>query len=211
MTHTNYDVYEVATQRRHRAVINDPGNLKDADAFEDILRRRRRILTLTVVGRTSMIRQAREQHPECTDDRWPMRDTQLWFELARMGPVKFIPESMATYQVLPESASNSQDRGRTLKFRLKAGKLILHYLDKYPVDSALDRFVRRRTYKELMATAFDAGDRTAADDLMRELRIACCGVPLEVFVQWLLVGRRVAKPLASTLNLYIRLRRKLCV
>lgn len=209
MTHTNYDVYEVARQRRHRAVINDPGNLDDADAYRDILRRRRQILTLTVCGRTSLIKKALEQCPECTDERWPMGDTQLWFELARMAPVKFFPESTATYQVLPESASNSQNRDRALKFRLKAGQLILHYLDKYPVDPALDRYVRRRTYKELMAMAFSAEDRTAADNLMRGLKNANCGIPLDAGIHWWLTGRRAMRPVAMALDVALRLRRKM--
>ena len=210
MTHTNYDVYEITSQRLHRAVIKDPGNLVDADAYADILRRRRRILTLTVCGRASLINQARDQHPECTDDRWPMGDTQLWFELARMAPVKFFPESMATYQVLPESASNSQNPDRLLKFRLKAGKLILHYLNKYPVDPTLDRFVRRRTYKELMASAYAGADRSTADDLMRELKNARCGIPLEAGIHWWLTGRRAMKPVALAMDVALRLKRKLC-
>ena len=46
---------------------------------------------------------------------------------------------MATYCYMPESASQSRDPAKAFRFTEKAGQLILHYLEKYPIEAKLDQ------------------------------------------------------------------------
>jgi hypothetical protein len=108
MAHCNYDAYEVARGRLRRRVISSPPSLQDDRAYVEVLLRRRRIMTLAVCVRRDLLETVVREQPECTDERWPMGDTQRWLEICRLTKVKYFPQAMATYNFLPESACQSR-------------------------------------------------------------------------------------------------------
>jgi hypothetical protein len=162
MSHTNYDTYTVANGRLRRRVISSLMPLQDDRAYMEVLLRRRRIMTLTVCVCRNLLERVVKEQPECTDETWPMGDTQCWLEICRLTKVKYFPQPTATHNFLPESTSQSRDPARALRFAEKAGGLILHYLKKYPIEADSENQVRRRVARELLAMAYQAGDRNRA-------------------------------------------------
>ncbi|HEU5123464.1 MAG TPA: glycosyltransferase [Verrucomicrobiae bacterium] len=163
--HSHCHRYVVAENRLMADSLKVPRDLNDSKAFEDILLGRRSPLTVTVMARRDELNQVLENCPECTDPIWPMADTQRWLELSRRGKVGCIHESLATHNWLPESAGQSRDPQKRLKFYSAAREIKLHYLRKYPVAPEIERSVKRRLASLLLNYAFQA----AALDFAREL------------------------------------------
>jgi glycosyltransferase involved in cell wall biosynthesis len=165
MVHSHCHRYIVATQQLLTNNLTVPTGLDDANAYEDLLMGRRNPLTVTVLARRDAVHYLLDNCPECTDPKWPMGDTQRWLELSRLGSVGCIHEPLATTNVLTESAGQSANPQKRLKFYLAARELHLHYLKKYPVDAELDRRVRERLSLILLQHAYVAQDPVVAQKM----------------------------------------------
>lgn len=213
MTHCNYHSYEVATGRLRPKAIVGPEPPSDDNAYEQVMLRQRRILTLTVSVRRELLEKVTREHPECSDPQWPMGDTQRWFEVCRLAKVKYFPQAMATHNFLPESASQSRNPEKAFRFTEKAGQLILHYLEKYPIAAEHDRKVRRRVGMELLAAAYQGGLRDKAGEWFEHVRRTPGPVPIDAYLYLLGTqgaGRELAaKPAIWFLNNCRRVRDRL--
>jgi glycosyltransferase involved in cell wall biosynthesis len=205
MAHCNYDAYEGATGRLRRRFISSPPALQDDRAYTEVLLRRRRIMTLTVCVRRDLLESVVREQPECTDEKWPMGDTQRWLEVCRLTKVKYFPQSMATYNFLSESASQSRDPAKAFRFTEKAGELILHYLKKYPIEAEMENQVRTRVASEVLAMAYMARDRSKASFWLEQLRRTADPVPLDAYLYYFgtggFWGGLAAKPAIGLLSL----------
>ena len=73
-------------------------------------------ITLTVMARESMLQEAQKERDKVTNKRLLMGDTPLWMFLSRKGDIHLIPEVMATYHIIPESATHSKDYNNIIRF-----------------------------------------------------------------------------------------------
>lgn len=73
-------------------------------------------ITLTVMAREAMLREVRAEILAVTNKSLLMGDTPLWMFLSRKGNIHFIPEVMATYHIIPESATHSKDYNNIIRF-----------------------------------------------------------------------------------------------
>jgi hypothetical protein len=168
MVHSHCNRYYVASNRLQQDSLRVPLGLDDGNAFEDIMLGRRYPLTVTVMTRRDALNWVVKHCPECSDPHWPMGDTQRWLELSRRGKVGCIHEPLATTNVLLESAGQSQDPNRRLKFFMAARALKLHYLEKYPIAPETDRQVREKLALMLLQRAYDASDPLVAQEMFDE-------------------------------------------
>lgn len=213
LAHCNYHSYEVATGKLRPRAITGPEPPDDDNAYVQVMLRQRRILTLTVCVRRELLDRVTHEQPECNDPQWPMGDTQRWFEICRLTKVKYFPQAMATHNFLPESASQSRDPMKAFRFTEKAGQLILHYLNKYPIAPEMDNRVRRRVAGELLAAAYQARAADKAAFWFEQLRATAGPVPLDARLY--LLGTRgpgsvmAARPAIWTLSNWRRVKNRL--
>ena len=182
LAHTNYRELDVMSNKLRLRAITAPEPPDDEQAYVQVLLRQRRILTLTVCVRANLLERVVREQPECTDATWPMGDTQRWLEVCRLTRVKYFPQPTATYCYMPESASQSRDPAKAFRFTEKAGQLILHYLEKYPIEAKLDNRVRRRVGLELLASAYRAGNREKAELWFNLVQQTDGAIPLEAYL-----------------------------
>jgi glycosyltransferase involved in cell wall biosynthesis len=213
LNHSHCHRYIVATGQLLQNDLTVPTGLNDSEAFEDMLLGRRSVLTVTVMTLREKLHWVLDHCPEPSDSRWPMGDIQRWFELSKLGKVGCIHEPLATTNVLPESAGQSRNPSKRLKFFLAARNLQLAYLDKYPVASHVRRSVREKLAMTLLWHAFVAGDPTVADEMYSDF-VAQHGRST-VRATWLRWGsrsafrRRLMLPLVKAQGQWQRVERKL--
>lgn len=162
LVHSHCHRYMVAQKKLLANSLTVPRDLDDSKGFEDILLGRRSPLTVTVMTRREHLSWVLANCRECTDPVWPMGDTQRWLELSRLGKVGCIHEPLATTNLLPESAGQSRNPKKRLKFYLAAREIKLVYMKKYLVAPEVERSVRQKQAAILLHHAFQAGDLTAA-------------------------------------------------
>ena len=179
MVHSGYRIHHTQTGTITQAKMAAACDFHDEDAYLELLARRRRIRTLTVVVKRDILQRVIAENPECRDERYLLGDFQRWLEISRVTKVKCIPDCLATYNVLHHSATQHSSAAARLRFQLSVKKLISHYLQKYPCP---DEIRTRRLYSHsirVLSTAFYAVDTQTVATEMRALFELRKGIPLK--------------------------------
>lgn len=90
------------------------------------------IWTCTVMARRKLYEQVIESDPYLhQNEKLPLGDLQAWAELSMISEVTYIPETMATYRVLDESASRSKDPKKSMHFHKSIFEIKSYLCEKY--------------------------------------------------------------------------------
>jgi hypothetical protein len=170
LVHSNCDLFYAQTGRRVRNFLPMGENLNDGDAYEELLTRKRNIVTPSAMVRREARETALRNNPECSDPKYLMGDMQLWLEVSRLGRVKYLPESLATHNMLEESATHSRNPQKELQFALSARELIYHYVTKYECKPETAKAARASATLFALGKAWKTGDAVLARQLYWEHR-----------------------------------------
>ena len=135
------------------------------------------IWPLTVCMRRDLLQEILRECPECSDESYLMGDTQCYLEVARRAKIKFLPDVLATRNLLLESATRSRDVQRLARVAASQKRLIHHYLAKYPVPPDIDKQTRRWIALRGLYFAYVCRDWHKAVEEMSDLRALNLAVP----------------------------------
>jgi len=118
----------------------------------DLISSRYIITTCSAVVRRSILRNILAECQYEFSDKFMMTDTQTWIEFAYRSKIACLNESLATYNVLPESACRSKDVIKYLRFNKNAFDMLVHYTDKYAgsVSTDLKKLLAGRRIDKLL-------------------------------------------------------------
>jgi len=68
-----------------------------------------------------------------------MGDTQLWAELSLIAKIHYIDESLATYQIQEESATQSNDKLKRLLFWISDAEMYLYLCKKHNLPECIKK------------------------------------------------------------------------
>jgi len=142
MVYSSYDVYHVASKKRIENFIKyREWRMPKNPCISDFLKAQSEIgfgiTTCTVIARRTLINQIIDSDQYLyQSDYFLMGDTQLWAEMSTMAHLHYIPESLATHNIMVESATQSKDIRKKLQFSVSNEKLILYLCDKYDLPSS---------------------------------------------------------------------------
>lgn len=145
MLHSSYDLHDAESGKTIKDYMNYRSFKVPSDPdINDIITGCRvsfRIQTCTVMLRRDLCVRITDSDPYLYGSHFLMGDTQLWAEMALVAKVGFIPESLATYRLLPNSASRPTDRNKEFRFELSDCEMKLYLCDKHklPAKTRLDR------------------------------------------------------------------------
>jgi glycosyltransferase involved in cell wall biosynthesis len=167
MVHSGYDVLCVQTGTTIRDYLTNRGfKVPDAPSLVDIIRECRstfRIQTCTALVRRDLYVALVDADPVLfQSERFKMGDTQLWAELSTVSRVGFIRDSLATYRLLPESASRSLSYEKALQFELSHADMILYLCDKHQVPADVKSLALESWCSTALRLAFHTRDRSLA-------------------------------------------------
>jgi hypothetical protein len=206
MVHCHCHRYVVALKRFEENAYTVPQALDDSAAYIDLLLNRRSVMTLTILLRRELLHRILEDSPECSDARFLMGDTQRCLEAAHLSKIGCIHESLATTNLLPESATQSRDPNKELRFAMSGRSLLLHYLAKYPVSADVERSVRLSTARGVLRRAYRAQAHDIAASMYDECRSNSKTLPGDVRL-WRFGSKspwhkRIASPLLTAHSLF---------
>ncbi|OGW37730.1 MAG: hypothetical protein A2Y97_13440 [Nitrospirae bacterium RBG_13_39_12] len=142
MVHSDYDVHHVASGRVIKNYMKDrkfevPIRPNICDIVESC-RVSFRIQTCTVMVRRALSEQIIESDPYLyLAGHFLMGDTQLWAELSLFAEIAYIPESLATYCLLGNSASGNKDKTRLWRFEKSHSEMLLYLCDKHGLPESI--------------------------------------------------------------------------
>ena len=184
LVHTGVDRYYVKTGRRVPWSAT-PRKTGGYDTFTNILLDMHpTIYTCTACMRRSQLVSVYQDNPDSFSDEFINTDTQTFLEICRISKVRLIDESLATYNVLPESAWQTDDRHKKIQRLRAAYRMQLHFVRKYSLPAEVEMRIRRGHNSLLLALAFSAEDKIVAQEASQEMRNTPGGLAPK---QWLML------------------------
>ncbi len=175
LVYSSYDVYNVESKRKRKDYLNDlirrhnwqrPDNPTIADFLGGKPRIGYGILTCTVMVRRDLLEKTIESDPVLyQSDRFMRGDTQLWAEIANVSAIHYIPDSLATYNQVNESATRSKDITKLLRLHVADAELWLYLCNKYNLPSGVKNEMEARKDYALLRLAFYTRSAKLADEV----------------------------------------------
>lgn len=174
LVYSSYDVYHVRAKKLIKDFINYrkwvmPKNLSISDIVEGKKEKGLGILTCTVMVRRVLYDQIIESDPYIhQSDHFLMGDTQIWAEIATMGQVQYLPESLATHNILDESMTRSKDIKKVLRFNISRAELGVYLCYKYDLSPSIRNMHEASWCDSTLRLAFHSRNRELADEVRRK-------------------------------------------
>jgi glycosyltransferase involved in cell wall biosynthesis len=93
---------------------------------------------------------------------WVIDDLFIWLSIAKFAKVKYFPEAMATYRVLNESSSNTQNFKKKIELHRSVYEIRLYFAERYPCDEAIFKKIKTSYVQAMLFDAFKADDQKLA-------------------------------------------------
>ena len=170
---SDYDVHHVDTDLRIKNYVRHRGwQVPTSRSVEDYIvaynagRIGSAILTCTVMLRRELVERVKTADPYLFEEgAFLMGDTQLWVEINALSEVAFIPESLATYNILAESASQSKDVTKNLCFQISKADLFLYLGKKHNVSLSVLESMENYRHKCMLRLAFKKMNAALAEEV----------------------------------------------
>lgn len=129
--HPDYGLCHTDFYTTGRRRITPVKEEKDDNYWPSILIKGLRIGTVTVMVRSDIYM----NRPRLNVGKgWPIGDLPIWYEIARVSKIKYLPEITATYRIVTESASHSQSLDKVLRYEERKLEMKRFYAKTYNVE-----------------------------------------------------------------------------
>jgi hypothetical protein len=167
---SDYDVFYTTSKKRIRNVNarkkRDPEKLKN---IIHTLRGVSGIQTCTVLIRADLYKKIITDNVFYLDPSQPCLDRPLWMDILRESDLAYIDESLATYNLLDTSATQSTDPAKILKTSIRMKEQILFLIDKHNLPEEEKNIHQRDLWKRQLKLAFYEGNSELAITSKRQL------------------------------------------
>ncbi len=188
---SDYDMHNQTTGSVTRRLLHSTGKHNTHPNIEDILYHRSQIHTVTVLARTPLVKEIRAADRYLyQNEKFKMGDTQLWAELSVHSKVYYIDESLATYNLLEESAANSSDEIKTLSFWKSYSEMVMYLCGKHNLSEEIYEIERREWQDKTLKLAFLLG----SPDLTAEVEEKCRPSSMKTLAWYIGVKYRPLRP-----------------
>jgi len=160
--YSDYDRYEVKTGKLIKS-YNHYKRKKPPKHPQliDILRGQCGILTCTVCVRNEQIQQVTESDSVLfSSDRFLMGDTPLWAEISCRANIFYFEESLATYNILQESTTNSRNIVKKYQFWRSNAEMRVYLAKKHNLPPDEIRSYEKHLYDWDIRLAFQQNNRS---------------------------------------------------
>lgn len=166
---SDYDLYRVVTDERTTNVAEGRGKNLQSPSIEDIVLARAKVLAVTVLARKELVLKVREADPYLyLSDHFLMGDTPLWAELSLISEIHYINESLATYNHTKESATQSKDEIKRLRFWRSNSEMGLYLSEKHNLPSTIRKNKKAKWENYSIKLAFVENRHDIADEVIEE-------------------------------------------
>lgn len=96
---------------------------------------------------------------------WVIADLFTWLSMARFTKFKYFSQALATYRVLGNSASNTDDYRKKLKLHKAVYGIRFYFIDKYPGNNVMLDKIKKQYVSTMLFDAFKIPDRKLSSEI----------------------------------------------
>lgn len=173
MVYSDYDRYYVGSGKLINSYNRHIGKKPPhSPKLINILRGQCGILTCTVCTRKDMARQAVESDLVLfSSGRFRMGDTQLWAEISCRADIFYFDESLATYNILEESATHSKDHVKKCMFWRSNSEMRVYLAKKHKLPEDEIRAYENDLHEWELMLAFHQNDKNLAESAKKAIGV----------------------------------------
>ncbi len=167
---SDYDAFYTTSNKRIRNV--NAGKKRNPENLKNIIHTLRGvsgIQTCTVLIRTDMYKRIITDNIFYLDPSQPCLDRPLWMDILCESDLAYIDESLATYNLLDTSATQSTDPATVLKTSIRMKEQILLLIDKHNLPEKEKNIHQRDLWRRQLKLAFYEGNSKLASTSKRQL------------------------------------------
>ncbi len=155
MVHTDADIlYEASNKMVHNYHRSQRLPMPEDPVYDSLLKREYHVFNCTALTRLEDKYKV-DMEPAKGFISW---DTYIWLSLSRITKFHYLPESTAVRRIITESATQSSDVAKKLRFRQKEYELYQYFVDKYGCAPETERQLHVSFNNSIMSSAFLTGD-----------------------------------------------------
>jgi glycosyltransferase involved in cell wall biosynthesis len=125
--------------------------------------------TCTAMVRKDLSEQIIEGDPYLHQSgQFPLGDVQIWAELALISEVVYIPECLATYRIIDESATHNADPRKLLLFWIALSEMELYLCDKHKLSENIRRKAEQIWLDKSLQLAFHDKNKKLALEVKKK-------------------------------------------
>jgi glycosyltransferase involved in cell wall biosynthesis len=197
---SDYDEFDTQTLKSIANLRKSTGRpTVQSPNISDILAGFGHILTCTVLARRELLDQIRAADPHLhLSGHFKMGDTQLWAELAQQAKIFVMDESLATRQLLAESATQSVNPIKRLRFWASHFEMCSYLCEKHKLSASLRQRHKNNWANKSLQLALLTRDR----DLAERVRAASPNLSLKNHLWYLGAKHPTMRPIVMLLHRY---------
>ena len=166
---SDYDIYYNSSNKVRRRVNYYRGERFSGNLAEIVGHPTSVLRTCTVMFRRHLCEEVIERDPYLhQSEKFLLGDIQLWAEVASISEISYMPESLATYRILDESASKSKDPRKALRFLKSAYEVRLYLCGKYKLSEGIRREIDSTFWHGSLRLACYLRSAELADEVRRK-------------------------------------------
>lgn len=172
---SDYDWYFSGTNKRvenYHSVINKKIH---SPQLIDIVSKKVDIRTCTVQAKRELLIQIINNDTFLhQSNQFKMCDIPLWAEISTLSNVCYIEKSLATYQIIENSATQSKDVGKRLLFSINDCEMYLYLCRKYNLPKQICQQHEEKWKRESLIYGFNTKNTVIADSVKKK------GIPFSI-------------------------------
>jgi glycosyltransferase involved in cell wall biosynthesis len=190
MVHTDVNHYYEEEKRLEINYNKNHGiNFPSGDIFKEYLKGNLFIKTASVVVRKDIFVEASDYNL-FSERKWMFTDLPTWLGIAARTKIKYFEESTATYRLIKESASRTQDPIKKHRFHLSGYDICYYFWSKYSNDPEIKKILDKDYCKMMMGDAYKMNNVSLAKKAKAIFREKGIRITFKEWVKYYLVLAR---------------------
>jgi glycosyltransferase involved in cell wall biosynthesis len=165
LVYSDLDWYYVESKKTIRNFLTVIGKEKLCfPNIEDIVLKKVDIRTCTALVRRDLMAQIIKADPFLHGSgHFKMGDTQLWAEMSLMSELHCIDDSLATYRIQAESATQSEDKVKLMRFWISDSEMYLYLCKKHNLPEYIKNIYQAKWTRTSLQLACYSHDKKLAN------------------------------------------------
>jgi glycosyltransferase involved in cell wall biosynthesis len=174
--------------------------IPEGNIFEDLMIPAHLIKTMTVCFRRDLFEKYYLGNEEIMKSDWKLIDISIWLTIAKHSKIHYIDEVFATYRLLPESFSRTQNPEKLYLFHQKIYNIRNYFGQSFGCSNETKKEIDAKYWRLLLSDAYNMNDKNIAQKAKDMLQANKIRLTLKEYLMYLSCMNQNARRLIKLIS-----------